>query len=1663
MVNTDVQTIHFNHDDNTISVPEQLIYSMSRPEPEDNTISIPEQYIHPTTRDQTGTLTTYRSEPVFSDRLDDDTGDKPKSTSFRAVRSQRTAQFEQKNKYPEKYDTTNDKKPVSEHLEDKQQKHNQVDSNTGSVNENCINTKDLAELNTISVLETTNKYCPEKDSITLASDKVDKACSRVIPELCMKKKMIDNNQLGGENGFNQCDTEKSKADNPDIMRKITADVTGNTRICISNQNANKDAKLFHEDLVTHLADKTEIANHIETKDKDDISVQEKKLEFSVVYPTNESTVEAESSHLYDEQEVTCTQIESIEDVSYLTISTREPGDIEKNQMTQNDFIPSERPTFKDMPHFSHNSDQNALFDGEICRSISASYQAPDFVHSQNLGPQSVHGKENEPVTPPDFVSDGKIDSYVTHAPKTFTADTDMSPESNERFISFLVRDSAPLTQPSRNISLAGFIDGIPVTLIDTGANVSAICADVWKRIPQKTKHPPIPTPITSIAAVNGQSIPVLGQDKLPFSINGSTYPFHVLIIESIAYDVILGRDFLEAYKAKIDLQDHVLELQHDVSSSEQFDFTHMPDVSEPTVCSIHATSSFILPPNSEVVVPGELGKNFQLGEVGLVNPRDELPHRYNIMGASQVVKTWERNSVPVRLLNPTDQPIKIFRRTRLGEFTPVDPTIATYDLLQSDIEAEATRDIPTALDKEPRTPLNVDRSKLSEEQQTKLDALLVKYDDIFAYTPDQLGRSSIVQHRIDTGDHPPVRLRSYRTSPANREEIDKQITEMLDNGVISPSVSPWAAPVVLVKKSDGTMRFCVDYRKLNAITRKDSHPLPRITEALDSLGGAGWFTTLDLRSGYWQILMSEDSKEKTAFITHNGLYEFNVLPFGLCNSPATFQRLMTHALRGLEWDICLVYIDDLIIFSRTFEDHLLHVEKVFKRLKEANVRLKPSKCYFVQSQVEYLGHIVSAEGLRPNPNKIKAVKDFPVPNNTTGVKAFLGLCNYYRRFVKGFAQIASPLNKLTSKHAKFEWTGQCQEAFERLKQGLISAPILAYPDFTQPFHLFVDASQTGIGLTLGQIIDGKETVVAYAGRDFNPAERNYSAIEREALAVIDGIKRFQSYLYGRKFYVHTDHSALKWLMSVQDPTGRIARWSLLIQQFDFEIIHRAGVANGNADALSRRPYGTCSLNALSSAGLQTDQIHVFQRKDQEIGEIIDYLENNCLPSDHAQARRILLAEDVYFLDVNGLLYHLDRQGRKGYKENQAQLVLPPPLRYEVLIQAHDDLAGGHLGTFKTYEKLRDRFYWRGMYKDIEHWVRSCVDCATRKRPRNNLRAPLLPIPVEGAFDRIAVDCLGPLPVTWSGNRYLVVFTEYLTKWPEIFPVKNIDAETVAKLLVNEIITRHGAPRTLLSDRGKNFLSLLVAEVCKLYSIKKLNTSSYHPATDGLVERMNSTLCQTLSMFVSKNHKDWDVFVPAALFAFRTSPSESTGESPFYLLYGREPRLPLEVSLLPPEDPASSIAEHRRRIVKNIEIAQKIARDNIARAQQKQKEYYDRTAKEANFLEGSKVWVFVPKTKKGLSKKLLHNYHGPYRVVEKLSPVHYRLRTCSNKPVSAIVHANRMKPFTDPNDRPIDPPTELLDELHLADNDFPLDSFVPIQTDTANPDSAESTNTLPQSR
>ena len=447
--------------------------------------------------------------------------------------------------------------------------------------------------------------------------------------------------------------------------------------------------------------------------------------------------------------------------------------------------------------------------------------------------------------------------------------------------------------------------------------------------------------------------------------------------------------------------------------------------------------------------------------------------------------------------------------------------------------------------------------------------------------------------------------------------------------------------------------------------------------------------------------------------------------------------------------------------------------------------------------------------------------------------------------------------------------------------------------------------------------------------------------------------------------------------------------------------------------------------------------------------------------------------DNYYLDPNGLLCHLWVPKGRRVPGIKSQLVVPTPLRHEILIGGHDDPLAGHLGVNKTYEKLRERYYWPKMFADVQFWCLSCTHCQMKKSPKQRQTAPVLPIPVEGAFDRVAVDCLGPFPVSNSGNRYIVVFSDYLTRYPEAFAVPSIDAPTIADLLVNEILPRHGAPRTLLSDRGSNFLSSLVREVCFLMDTKKTYTTSYHPQCDGLVERFNGTLAQSLSHCVSSSQKDWDRYLNPVLFGYRISPSEVTGESPFFLLYGRQPRLPMDVSMLPPRDISASIADHRARVVENIEIAQRIAKENIQRAQQRMKDYHDLHAVPVRFQVGDSVWVYTPRNRKGLSKKLAHNWHGPYRIVQFLSPVQCILRALDNRRVSTTVQVSRLKHYFSPDTRPIRQPTELVDDAYLQEGDLQADSFlqpdaqVPASdseetaSDTAEPETCNTQPTVPK--
>ena len=507
---------------------------------------------------------------------------------------------------------------------------------------------------------------------------------------------------------------------------------------------------------------------------------------------------------------------------------------------------------------------------------------------------------------------------------------------------------------------------------------------------------------------------------------------------------------------------------------------------------------------------------------------------------ARAVVSPTNGEIVVRVLNPQDEAVVLRAGTTIAKLEELDSIcVAAVDTEKTGVT------VPSASAEKQQqlgeVALN-SGADMTEDERSCIFQLLLAYYDLFADLEAALGRTDKLQHTIHTAEAQPIRQPVRHISPCKKKEVRRILQDMLQKNAIQPSSSPWASPIVLVKK-DGNSRFCMDYCKLNAVTRKDAYPLLQIDETLDTLSGSQWFTTLDLASGYWQVKLAEEDQQKSAFCTMDGLFEFKVMPFGLYNAPATFQRLMDLVLAGLQWSACLVYLDDIIVLGRDFYGHLQNLQLVLQRIRDAGLKLQPAKCAFFQSEVKYLGHIVSREGVAADPSNVNKVSSWPVPTTAKEVQQFLGLVNYYRQFICDFANIAKPLHRLTECMAMFKWTDDCQAAFDKLRNQLISTPNLAFPDYTERFILDTDASDTGLGAVLSQLDEeGAEHVVAYASRLLTKAERRYCVTRRELLAVVTFTKHFRPYLLGHKFTLRTDHGSLTWLQNFKDPEGQLARW-----------------------------------------------------------------------------------------------------------------------------------------------------------------------------------------------------------------------------------------------------------------------------------------------------------------------------------------------------------------------------------------------------------------------------------------------------------------------------------------------------------------------------------------
>ncbi|CAL9702845.1 unnamed protein product [Knipowitschia caucasica] len=640
--------------------------------------------------------------------------------------------------------------------------------------------------------------------------------------------------------------------------------------------------------------------------------------------------------------------------------------------------------------------------------------------------------------------------------------------------------------------------------------------------------------------VNGQTLDTLGTVDVSLHLGRASWrhTFHVLRESTQA--VLLGLDFLAVNRALLDLGRGVLEIGD----------TCLPLLYQaqlvPECCNVSLANGVIIPPLSEALVPVHVrppgGANRPVTDFeGYLEPN--VPDSAGLVLAHTVANV--KNGVTVaHVLNPSGKAVELKQGLHIGEFYPIH-------------EVGAPSVVPTS--NKSSVPCMVTDSPVNERQRAELQELLSRFSNVFSTPDGNTGKCSLIQHHIRTGDNPPIKQRAYRTSPEKRAEIERQVGQLLADGLVEESFSPWASPVVLVKKKGGQWRFCIDYRRLNAVTIKDSHPLPRVDDSLDALAGSMWFSTLDFSNGYWQVEVAEEDREKTTFTTGRGIYQWRAMPMGLSNSPATFQRMMELVLRGLPWHTCLVYLDDILIFSRTFEDHLGHLGEVLTRIDLAGLRLNSSKCHFAKDHVVFFGHVVSRDGLRPDPRNTDKVRLWPTPTSAAEVRAFVGLCSYYRRFVQNFSQHAAPLNHLASKNVPFKWTSECEAAFTFLKHRLTSSPVVVSPDFSRPFKVYTDASKDAVGAVLAQENDGLEHVVAYASQALTHTQKRWSTFDRELWAVVWAVREFKHYVGLSAFTIVTDHRPLLGLrgMSIDnDPTGKRGRWILELDPFNWAIIGR---------------------------------------------------------------------------------------------------------------------------------------------------------------------------------------------------------------------------------------------------------------------------------------------------------------------------------------------------------------------------------------------------------------------------------------------------------------------------------------------------------------------------
>ena len=1394
----------------------------------------------------------------------------------------------------------------------------------------------------------------------------------------------------------------------------------------------------------------------------------------------------------------------------------------------------------------------------------------------------------------------------------------------------------------RNLIDVSVADKNILALVDSGSTISCLSKDFINNT-QYVDAIDSSTNVGSIrTAVGTNKYTVAGKVKLFISIDGLVFEQLFYIIPGLTQDIILGLDFLSNQNASVNFGEGTITF---------LNYNKCLNLKTHVQHAVRAIKSIKLTPGYHTLPVG-VESNFQKGDI-LVEP-------------SQIIKKWGGTNAILRSTNnvlhmPIYNHDKFVRKIKPGTIIAFATPINSTDIFNINVQED--------------TSFNISNDNLSGEQNKVLNNFLNSSVEMFANDLTELSPTNVLEHKIEiVPGASPIQCRPYKSNPKTNEIIKEELDKMLKAGIISESMSPWQFPLVCVKKkmaantsdfqgegadTKQSYRVCTDFRLLNRITKPQYFYSQTLEDFIDILAESNCsiYSQIDLKGAYYVVPLEQSAKEMCSFSTIYGTYSYNRMAMGLRNAAFTFSKLMVQVLKGLVNKICLVYQDDILVFSRNFDEHIHHLRLIFDRLKEANIRMNPKKCSFALKEVKFLGFILGCNEIKMDEDKINIIKNYQPPKNVKHLRSFLGMTSYLRKFIKNYACITQPLNQLLKKNAKYVWGKEQHSAFETLKRELTGDVMLQFPKFSRPFYLHTDASTQGLGYILMQKDDaGKERVVRYGGRALRGPETRYSATEIECLAIVDAVKEYRSYLQFSKVYIYSDHNCLKYLNKFKMNNPRLYRWSLELESYDYEIFYGPGNKN-IADNLSRvfekneinqennnqncesnnnepenalegsflteiyQTDGNCKQmyqieieycldqhvsvltraqrhkqidsncpttnttpteHPASDSGntnncngeannhssvqtrvqhgdpkLQTGQhipdfgatkcaddigiclphdifssppalhprsegdisephlqlrkegggdgvgahqsdnhhrqpdslvqptttgyqlgseptglhdnervpgksreptgrshspahglspnrdmtsdelrhdasmqhdydsdtpINKLQLNSPDFADLYKFLHSDILPEDKNLAKNIIYKSSQYEL-IDGVLYHIfESRGRNKTKQDRIikQLALPEILRPEILHNYHDK--AGHFGEDRVYATLRLKYWFPGMMNYVRKWIKSCEACQINKRDIHQKPAELTPLETPSdTFERLHMDILTNLPKTKEGYNHILLVVDYFSKFPFIFPLKTQTAEEIADVLYNKVITYIGAPKSLLSDRGQNFLSGIVKILCKYLNIKQYRTSAYHPMTNSACERTNSVIAQMLRMYVNKDQENWAELLPTISMCYRASVStESTKYSPFYILYGKEMNLAIDTLYdLPPSQP-KNIKLYAEQLSKKMQVVKDIVHENIKAAKEKMKTRYDVKATNKKLKVGTAVYIKVGMVPVGKSKKLHNKYEGKYYVSKCLKNNTYLLRSLDgHKELKTPIHFNRLKVCYDGRDiRPL---------------------------------------------